>query len=248
MTVDPAEGPPDWSAMHPPIGRRVLAVALSAALVALGAACSSDREAASAPAFGTVPSTVPTGPLPPPLATTAQVPIDTVAMVGDSITVGSQPELEQAFAGIGLSDVEINAEAGRRMVKASSITSGLDGIEQVMEDGATPDVWVIALGTNDVANYEPQQYAGVIGQLLAALPPKAKIVWVDCYLSKYKQRSQEFDTVLRQVLDSRGNAKVVDWASVAAEDGVLEDGVHPSGFGRGEFSQRVAETVSDWMS
>ena len=247
MTADPAEGPPDWSAMHPPIGRRVLAVALSAALVALGAACSSDREAASAPAFGTVPSTVPTGPLPPPLATTAQVPIDTVAMVGDSITVGSQAALEEGFGTLGLADAEINAESGRRMVTGVRVGSGLEAVDEISAAGP-PDLWVIALGTNDVANYLPSEYADVINALLADIPADVPVVWVDTYLEDYQDLSSQFNDVLRRVLAQRGNATVVDWASVAAEDGVLTDGVHPSGFGVQEFTRRVVAAVDSWQA
>ena len=117
---------------------------------ALGAACSSDREAASAPPFGTVAGTVPTGPLPPPLATTAQVPIDTIAMVGDSITVGSQEALEAGFATLGLDDAEIDAESGRRMVSGTPDRLGPRGRRARSPPPAPPDLWVIALGTNDV--------------------------------------------------------------------------------------------------
>jgi lysophospholipase L1-like esterase len=233
--------------MHPPIGRRVLAVALSAALVALGAACSSDREAASAPAFGTVPSTVPTGPLPPPLATTAQVPIDTVAMVGDSITVGSQAALEEGFGTLGLADAQVDAEVGRRMVTGVRVGSGLEAVDEISAAGP-PDLWVIALGTNDVANYLPSEYADVINALLADIPADVPVVWVDTYLEDYQDLSSQFNDVLRRVLAQRGNATVVDWASVAAEDGVLTDGVHPSGFGVQEFTRRVVAAVDSWQA
>lgn len=213
------------------------------------AGCTSEHQTAAVAPFGTdnvvsVPGTV--APAPP--ADEGRIEVERLAMVGDSITEGSKTELEQAFAGIGLDDVEINAQGGRRMVTSSSISSGVDGIEQVLKDGAMPDLWVIALGTNDVANLEPQEYADTIDEVLAALPADAPVVWVDCYLSKFKSRSAEFDLVLRQVLTARGNAKVVDWASIAGEDGVLEDGVHPSGFGRQELSRRIAETVQGWMA
>jgi lysophospholipase L1-like esterase len=219
------------------------------AMLAAAAGCASEHQSAAVAPYGTdhvvsVPDTV----TPAPNTAAGHINVKHLAMVGDSITAGAQPELQQAFTGIGLANVEINAEAGRRMVTASSITSGLDGIHKVMKDGPAPDLWVIALGTNDVANYEPQDYAGAINQLLAALPANAKILWVDCYLSKFKTRSQQFDTVLGQVLAARGNAKVVDWASIASEDGVLVDGVHPSGFGKDEFSRRVAQAVKDWTS
>ena len=50
------------------------------------------------------------------------------------------------------------------------------------------------------------------------------------------------------MLAERGNASVVDWYSIAGEDGVLTDGVHPSGFGRAEFARRVTDAVAAWTS
>ena len=118
----------------------------------------------------------------------------------------------------------------------------------MLAKGAPPDLWVIALGTNDVANLQPQDYPGAINELLAAIPAGAPVLWVDCYLDDYQELSKQFDTTLRQVLATRGNARVVDWATVAAEDGVLRDGIHPSGFGIDEFTRRVAAAVGDWSS
>jgi len=220
-----------------------------AALLLAAAGCTSEHQSSAVAPFGTdtvsVPASVPGGTSP---AASDGITVKRLAMVGDSITVAAKPALEKAFTEIGLQDVDINAESGRRMVKASSISSGLDGIQQVLADGAAPDLWVIALGTNDVANYPRAQYAQVIQQLLAALPSDAHVVWVDCYLRRYKADAQNFDAVLREVLTARGNAKIVDWYSIAGEDGVLVDGIHPSGFGKDEFSRRVAQTVSDWMA
>lgn len=225
-------------------GRRTLLArgcAVAAPLVTLAAAgCSADREASSAP-----PLTIEVaGSVDPTPATAPGLDVDTVAVVGDSITVGSSDQLTEAFAAIGIDDVEISAEDGRRMVSSSDITSGLDGVAEVLEDGDAPDLWVVALGTNDVANYPVEEYAEVINELLAAIPADAPVVWVDCYLEDYQTRSAAFGDTLRQVLAARGNATVVDWQSVAAGDGVLTDGVHPSGFGKTEFARVVTEAVA----
>jgi lysophospholipase L1-like esterase len=224
-------------------------IARATLLAVLAAGCSSEHQSSAVAPFGTdtvsVPASVPAGTAP---AAAPGITVKRLAMVGDSITVAAKPALQEAFTGIGLQDVDINAESGRRMVESSSISSGLEGIQQVLADGTVPDLWVIALGTNDVANYPRDQYAGVIQQVLGALPSDAHVVWVDCYLRRYRQDAQDFDAVLREVLAARGNAKVVDWYSIAGEDGVLVDGVHPSGFGKDEFSRRIAQTVSDWMA
>lgn len=223
---------------------RVVAVAAGCLLVATG--CSSEPEASSAPpgsevvvVAGSVEAATPTSASP-------TITVETLAMVGDSITVGSQDELADAFEDIGLPDAEINAESGRRMVVNDGITSGLDGIAEVLAEGPAPDLWVIALGSNDVASYDADEYPAAIGELLAAIPSDAPLVWVDCYLTNYEAESAAFDSALREVLAERGNAAVVDWASVAASDGVLSDNVHPSGFGRSEFARRVIDGVDAW--
>ena len=41
--------------------------------------------------------------------------IETIVMVGDSITLGSRPALEQRFGELGFDDVLIEAETGKRM-------------------------------------------------------------------------------------------------------------------------------------
>jgi lysophospholipase L1-like esterase len=217
------------------------------------ASCSSEHGSAAIAPYGTdstvaVPPTVPPASAAAAADAGATIAVQRLAMVGDSITQGAQQNLEAAFGSLGLDDVTINAEQGRRMTASNSITSGVDGIKKVLAKGAPPDLWVIALGSNDVANYLPQDYAAAINEVLAAIPPGAPVLWVDCYLERYPDLSKQFDTALRQVLTARGNARVVDWATVAAEDGVLRDGIHPSGFGVDEFTRRVSSAVSDWTS
>jgi lysophospholipase L1-like esterase len=216
-------------------------------LVVLATGCSAEREASSAPPSSEVAVAGSVGAAPPTSANTI-IDVDTVAMVGDSITVGSEDELVAAFGEIGLPDAEIDAQSGRRMVVDDGVTAGLEGIADVLADGPAPDLWVIALGSNDVAGYTVEEYPAAIGELLAAIPADAPLVWVDCYLTNYPEASAAFDATLREVLAARGNATVVDWASVAREDGVLTDNVHPSGFGRLEFARRVTGAVDAWMS
>ena len=223
---------------------RALAIVAPGLLVAAG--CASDREASSAPpSTGAGAGSV--GRAPPTSANTV-VDVDLVAMIGDSITVGSEDELRAAFESVGYPDVEIDAESGRRMVSTGAVSSGLDGVAEVLEAGELPDLWVIALGSNDIGAYRPEEFPAVIGELLAAVPADAPVVWVDCYVSNYEGESAAFGASLREVLAERGNATVVDWATVAHQDGVLTDNVHPSGFGRAEFARRVIAGVTTWTT
>ena len=213
--------------------RRVFAAV--ALLFVLGS-CSSDRAAEVSDGGTPTPATTP--------PTTVPV-ARTMVMVGDSITNGSETQLREQLATLDV-DVSIDAEDGRRMVHDGFTSSGLQAIQRHVAQ--RPDLWVIALGTNDVANLQPPDYLATINELLAAIPAGAPVLWVDCYLDGYQDLSEQFDAALRQVLATRGNARVVDWATVAAEDGVLRDGIHPSGFGIEEFTRRVSAAVADWSS
>jgi lysophospholipase L1-like esterase len=210
-----------------------------AALCLLAASCSADRDAAVAPSSTAAVSD--SGPI------VAAVPVDSIAMVGDSITFGSMQALEQGFATLDLDDVEIDAEGGRRMVVDGLPTSGVDAVADIADEDP-PDLWVIALGTNDVANYEPEEYRQAIEVLLAAVPPDVPVVWVDTYLDEYRDRSALFNVELREALAERGQSTVVDWAAIASQEGVLSDGVHPSGYGIEQFTDRVVAAVDEWVA
>jgi lysophospholipase L1-like esterase len=166
--------------MKPFAGRRTLPGVGAAALLAATVACSSERDAVTAPPFGE--STVPTAPASDRVTADG---IRSVAMVGDSITVGSEPALEDAFESLGLEDFDIDAENGRRITDDDSdIDSGVGAVATLARRDP-PDLWVIALGTNDVANYASDEYAAVIAELLATIPADAPIVWVDIYVDGF---------------------------------------------------------------
>jgi lysophospholipase L1-like esterase len=206
------------------------------------AACSSDRGSLTAPSFGSGSA---------PIVTDAVRPrggeIRTVAMVGDSITVGSRRALADGFRRLGLDVRAIDAADGRRIaVGGPSRPSGLDVVTQFGED--PPDLWVIALGTNDVFQYtHAEEYRAAIGALLSVIPATTPVVWVDTYLENDPARSDVFNQALRDTLDFRGTASVADWASVARGDGVLADGIHPSDEGVQQFGDVVTAAVEQWL-
>lgn len=67
----------------------------------------------------------------------------TVAIIGDSLTVGAAPFTAGEFEARGLPAPMIDAEVGRSLREASSRH------EQLVNSGTTPDVLIVALGTND---------------------------------------------------------------------------------------------------
>ncbi len=223
--------------------RRVLRAALAVVgVVCAVAACSSDRGSLTAPSFGSRPASTVTDAVRP-----AGDEIRSVAMVGDSITVGARRPLADGLRSLGLDVRAIDAADGRRIaVGGQSQPSGLDVVTLLGED--PPDLWVIALGTNDVFQYnDAEEYRAAIGALLSAIPATTPVVWVDTYLEDDPARSDVFNQALRDTLDFRGTASVADWASVAPGEGVLADGIHPSDDGAQQFGSVVTDAVAQWL-
>ena len=231
-------GPPDWA----PMTSRRVAVALAVSMLAVLTSCAAERGDATAPPFEDAATTSVGGES----ASTTAAPIQSIAMVGDSITNGSAVELREQLATLGVEIKAINAEDNRRIALGDSVTPGVD-VVKAMAAGDAPDLWVIALGTNDVET-GPEVYTPGIAELVAAIPTDAPIVWVDVYLAASPDNSAAFNETLRATLDARGQASVVEWAELADEDGVLRDGIHPSGYGIEQFAEMVTAAVGQWMS
>ncbi|MGH9270955.1 MAG: GDSL-type esterase/lipase family protein [Ilumatobacteraceae bacterium] len=213
---------------------RVISVA---ALLSVLGSCSSDRAERSAPAAAE--ATV--------IAPPTTPPVRTVAVVGDSITNGSEMALREQLGVLDVDITVIDAEDGRRMVSDGMGGSGIQSLTMLASN--PPDLWVIALGTNDVGQYEGAEgYAPVIDELIAAVPAEAPLVWVDVYVESSPDASAEFNATLRDELEERGNATIVNWADLAAEEGVLRDGIHPSGYGIEQFAEMVTRAVAQYTS
>lgn len=169
-----------------------------------------------------------------------------VVVVGDSITQGSAAEIRYVLAANGFTDVTVEGLTSRRIDAGGggSPESGTQAIERLLADGADPDVWVIALGTNDVGKYTPDEYGAVIGTLTDLLPDDRPLVWIDAYRDDYVDDSFTFGEVLRAELGARDGTLVMSWFDVAVADtSILRDGVHPTADGRARFADLIGEGV-----
>lgn len=173
-------------------------------------------------------------------------------MVGDSITVGATPALEARFDALGL-DHEIAAERGKRMVVSSSGNSGGASVTEFMVGAGggdpTSQVWVIALGTNDIGQYSsPDEIAAAVNEVLAEVPDDAALVWVDTYIRDRADQSDEVNRIIRDRVARRGNSVIAPWSANAVADGVLSgDGIHPTTDGSVWFAHVVTDTVRAFL-
>lgn len=178
--------------------------------------------------------------------------IDRVVMIGDSITRGSTPALEAQFASLGL-DFVIESATGKRMVVP--LTNNPDGasIVEFLSAGegqeSSREVWVVALGTNDIGQYAgPDEIAAAVNEVLDGVPEESALIWVDTYIRDRVDQADVVNRIIRERVGRRGNAIVAPWTSFAAGDGVVSgDGVHPTPTGAEVFAAVVANTVSGFI-
>ena len=170
----------------------------------------------------------------------------TVAVVGDSLTLSAQDEITAALEDDGLTVIVVDGVESRRMTRAAAgVPPGFDSVVEILEQ-SDPDLWVFALGTNDVgAQSGIDTFKAEMGELLELLPPAAPVIWVDLWI-----RDRDDDIVIanrsiRTVLgDRQGVAAVVDWHEHAANPGlIVGDGVHLTDEGQVQFAAAIAHAI-----
>ena len=170
----------------------------------------------------------------------------TVAMIGDSITFMSTDPLRAALTGIGLDVRAIDAQIGRRITvgEGGRPYPGTDIVEFIANSDP-PDVWVIALGTNDIGQYPDAEAFGTqVQTLLDLIPDDAPLVWVDTWDGARLDQTRLVNDTLRALVGERDNAMVVDWFSHGDDEGVItNDQVHPTPAGTLVFGQVVADGI-----
>ena len=178
--------------------------------------------------------------------------IDTVVMIGDSITKGATPALDERYELLGL-DPLIEAQNGKRIAVSSGDNASGVSIARFLADNGdgdhTDEVWVIALGTNDIGQYaSPDEIAAVVNEMIADVPPDAALVWVDTHFRDRSEAAGELNAIIRDRVERRGDSVIAPWSSFAPSDGVLTgDGVHPTSDGADVFAFVVTDTVRAFL-
>lgn len=189
----------------------------------------------------TVPETTTTSTsLPTVLPTTA------VAVVGDSLTASAQDEIIRTLSTLGLGVVTVDGQVSRRMTSSTdTIRSGEDVVTEIATI-ASPKVWVIALGTNDVASGSPPEtIRSSVQRVLDAIPTDSLVVWVDTYIRDEPEAVAAGNLIIRDVVSGRPGAMVVDFFSYGDDPGVVVgDGVHLTDMGQQLFANVIANGIA----
>lgn len=181
-------------------------------------------------AAATLPGSIPSSRMP-----------SSVAVVGDSLTLSAEQEIGAYLTGIGIDEVTIDGAVNRRITRGNDPDPGLEVVEQIADE-SNPDLWVIALGTNDVgSSVEPDQLEADVETLLDAIPAGAPVVWVDVWIRDRPEQVDAANAVLRRVIGRRAESIVAAWHAHGADPGlVAADGVHLTDDGRSVFAAAIA--------
>lgn len=171
-----------------------------------------------------------------------------VLMIGDSITLGSKNDLTALFTYLGFTSITIDGAQGRRIQvgngKSSTVPlNGIDTAKKLIAAKTPDELWVIALGTNDIGQMATEQeYRDLIDEMVAVVPRDRPLIWVNCYRKEFIQANRQFNDLLLEMVDTRGNAAVADWIGTAeprAKELLRTDGLHPNDNGQIAFAQVV---------
>lgn len=151
-----------------------------------------------------------------------------LTMVGDSLNVGTDPYLREALPHW---DIDAHDRIGR------STEEGLDVLRE--QRSSLARVVVVSLGTNDAEGTE-DRFRELVGEAVALVGPNRCLVWATI-VDDGAERTR-FDDVLRDVADANTNVRLVDWASLVAENENLLAGdlVHGTPVG---YARRAEATV-----
>lgn len=170
----------------------------------------------------------------------------TVAVVGDSLTVAATDEITEALSRIGVRVVLVDGRERRRMTSGSTeVSSGVSAIEDILDEHR-PDLWVVALGTNDVgAEVGTDRFRTDVRETLRSIPPGAPVVWVDVWIRDRLDDVVVANAVLHDELAGRAApTSVVDWFSSGTIDGLVTgDGVHLTETGQARFAAGITDAV-----
>lgn len=169
-----------------------------------------------------------------------------VAVIGDSLTVAATEEITADLTRAGVEMVVVDAQQNRRMATGDTgLRSGVRAIEDVLAEHE-PDLWVVALGTNDVgAGAGPERFVDDLRTTIATIPATAPLVWVDVWIRDREDDVAEANALLRRELGRRPAAtEVVDWFSSGTVDGIIVgDGVHLTTQGEERFAGAITDAV-----
>ena len=166
-------------------------------------------------------------------------------MVGDSLTQGTMRYQTDACSAVGWAETTIDAHVSRgvRTKVKSDPHTGLTAVDFVRETSGEPDVWVVALGTNDAGIISKDKQADLIRQMMDHIGSGHSVMWVNVYLPGTRTRQAAWNSALTEVAAERAaEMSVFDWASLAQNQRwMANDLIHCTGKGYEHRATAIAQ-------
>lgn len=153
-------------------------------------------------------------------------------LIGDSLLYGGQYAIADALPGWHLG---FDAENGR----ASSSGIAIAQAQSVLDH----DVVVVELGTNDQSSTAFRTNAT---EILTALKRVPLVLWQTVKGPPETVHAEEIDQVIHELISTRGNTSIVDWAGGVKEEELGYDGVHPTPEHEDAMARLVAPMLRQW--
>ena len=167
----------------------------------------------------------------------AQVRLDGVACIGDSVMLSAAGDLQRALPGCAV-DAEVSRYVG----------GGLEAAQALAAQGRLGRLVVVSLGTNGPIagsdRYEVQTKA-----LLDYLGPNRQIFWVNVYCPHLKWQETN-NAYIAQLAAAHPNVTVVDWYGLISQhpEWLTGDGVHPSRAGAAQYAQLIRDKMAETLA
>ena len=169
-----------------------------------------------------------------------------IVVVGDSLTFERIDDLVALVRGAGFGPIRADGRPGRRCaVDVAMATSGVRVVADAWAAGATPALWLVALGQNDTDLLAGADAERAVAAVLDAIGPEPT-VWVNIWTVGDPSRWSAFNAAIAAAAASRPHVRIADWAAVAADhpEWFVADGLHNTPDGAAARNRFLVESAT----
>jgi hypothetical protein len=183
-----------------------------------------------------------------------------VAHIGDSTSVDlisavylpdPATRLAARYRDVGVRHLQVDASSGRSIVEALPGQVNGYNVARAWRAAGYRGCWVIALGTNDVANVANGSAVGLAERIrrMMSVIGNDPVMWVSTMTlatsgSWSSANEQAWNLTLTRALSRYPNMRIFDWAAVAKPAWFLPDGIHYNSVGCAIRARAIATALA----
>jgi lysophospholipase L1-like esterase len=194
-----------------------------------------------------------------PQAPPTQTSCRSVAHVGDSTSDGlvsadylpdPTQRISAQYTRVGATDQHYEIEGATSVVESIEGQPNANQLAQKLVQQGYRGCWVLALGTNDIADLAVGSNVGLAQRISRMMSVAAgePVLWVNVKSlltsGPYAETNmQEWNSALLQACRSYPNMRVFDWASVVQPGWFISDGIHYTSAGYAQRGRMIADAL-----